>query len=101
MPEHWLADRSYPLRRLWWGQQQKKKTVYIIPSAKNLSWHVCVRHTRKGLDLFAGNGMKPHWPVLVESLYEDRKAKKTRGNATSESDLLDLALQDAVSQNGL
>ncbi|KAK3237057.1 hypothetical protein CYMTET_52843 [Cymbomonas tetramitiformis] len=102
LPKHWLADRSYPLRRLWWGQQQKKKTVYIIPSAKDLSWHVCVRYTRKGLDLFAGNGMKPHCSVLVESLYEDRKAKKTAGgNATSESDPLELALQDAVSQDGL
>lgn len=101
LPDHWLADCSYPLRRLWWGQQQRKQTVFIIPSAKNLSWHVCVKHTRKGQDLFAGTGVKPHNSSLVEQVYEDRKAKRTAKDATSGLDLLELALQDAIRHDGL
>ncbi|KAK3273344.1 hypothetical protein CYMTET_18410 [Cymbomonas tetramitiformis] len=103
LPEHWLADRKsihcgdFGGR----GMQHEKKTVFILPSAKNLSWQACVKHIRKRQDLFAKISLKPHNSGLVEKLYEAGKTKKTAANAMSDNDLLELALKDAISQDGL
>ncbi|KAK3275797.1 hypothetical protein CYMTET_16084 [Cymbomonas tetramitiformis] len=53
VPDMWLADRAYPLRRMWWAKKQDEKLIYELEGVRGMRWIVCVKEKRKGQDLFA------------------------------------------------
>ncbi|KAK3259554.1 hypothetical protein CYMTET_31455 [Cymbomonas tetramitiformis] len=36
VPEMWLADRAYPLRRMWWAKKQEEKLIYEIEGVRGM-----------------------------------------------------------------
>ncbi|KAK3289023.1 hypothetical protein CYMTET_3522 [Cymbomonas tetramitiformis] len=95
VPEMWLADRAYPLRRMWWAKRQEEKLIYEIEGVRGMRWIVCVKEKRKGNDLFAKTSVKLSVKPGLEKAYAERKQAAQSASSNGEDALEDALRNDA------
>ncbi|KAK3270864.1 hypothetical protein CYMTET_20759 [Cymbomonas tetramitiformis] len=96
VPETWLADRAYPLRRMWWAKKQEEKLIYELEGVRGMRWIVCVKEKRKGNDLFAKTSVKLSAKPGLQKAYAERKKAAQESASSNGEDALEDALRNDV-----
>ncbi|KAK3283540.1 hypothetical protein CYMTET_8772 [Cymbomonas tetramitiformis] len=96
VPEMWLADRAYPLRRMWWAKKREEKLIYELEGVRGMRWIVCVKEKRKGNDLFAKTSVKLSAKPGLQKGYAERKKAAQESASSNGEDALEDALRNDV-----
>ncbi|KAK3235159.1 hypothetical protein CYMTET_54623 [Cymbomonas tetramitiformis] len=97
VPAMWLADRAYPLRRMWWAKKQEEKLIYELEGVQGMRWIVCVKEKRKGQDLFANTGVQLSAKPAMKKAYAERKQEALESAPSDGGDALEVALRNDAS----
>ena len=97
VPENWLADRAYPLRRMWWAKKQEEKLLYELEGVQGMRWIVYVKEKRKGKDLFAKTSVQLSAKPGLEKAYAERKQAALESAPSDGGDALEDALRNDAS----